>query len=42
MPEGEEEEQDIEKLFQKIMKLLLLGKGNTHTSPGGTSPESPK
>ena len=41
MPEGEEEEQEIESLFEKIIKEnLQSGKGNRHISPG--SSESPK
>ena len=41
MPEGEEEDQEIENLFEKIMKeCFLFGEGNRHTSPGST--ESPK
>ena len=40
MPEEEEEEQEIENLFGKIMKLPQSGEGNRHTSPG--SSECPK
>ena len=42
MPEGEEEEQVIENLFEEVMKGTLPQsvKGNRHTSPG--SSESPK
>ena len=43
VPEGREEEQEIGKLFEKIMKgnFPKYGKGNRHTiSPGST--ESPK
>ena len=40
MPEGEEDEQEIENLLEKIIKLPQSGKGNRHTSPG--SSESPK
>ena len=38
MPEGEEEEQEIENLFEKKneRKLPQFGKGNRHKSPGGT------
>ena len=40
MPEEEEEEQEIENLFEKIMKLPQFGKGTRHMSPGST--ECPK
>ena len=41
LPEGEEQEQEIENLFEQITKeeLPQPGKGNRHTSPGST--ESP-
>ena len=44
MPEGEEEEQEIENFFEKNnerkLPKLSFGKGNRHTSPGST--ESPQ
>ena len=42
MPEREEEEQEIENLFEKIMKENFpnFGEGNRHASPRST--ESPK
>ena len=42
MPEGEEKEQEIGNLFEKIMKenFLNFGERNRHASPGST--ESPK
>ena len=42
MPEGEEEEQEIENLFEKNNegKLPQSGEGNSHASSG--SSESPK
>ena len=41
MPEGEEEDQEIENLFEKIMKeKFRFGERNRNTSPG--SAESPK
>ena len=40
MPEGEEEEQEIENFFEKNnerkLPKLSFGKGNRHTSPGST------
>ena len=41
-PEGEEKEQEIRNLFEKIneIKLPSFGEGNRHASPGST--ESPK
>ena len=42
VPEGEEEEQDIENLFEKIMKIVpQSGKGNRLPGSPGSS-ESPK
>ena len=42
VPEGEEEKQEIENLFEKNTerKLPEFGEGNRHTNPGST--ESPK
>ena len=42
MPEGEEEEQGIENLFEKVMmeNFPNLIRGKSHTNPGNT--ESPK
>ena len=41
MPEGEEEEEKIENLFEQIMKenfpkFCKSGKGNRHASPGSS------
>ena len=38
MPEGEEEEEEIEKLFEKNneRRLLWFSEGNRYTSPGST------
>ena len=33
VPEGEEKEQEIGNLFEKIIKFLYFGEGNRHTSP---------
>ena len=41
MPEGEEEEQKIENLFEQIMKENFPGKGNRLPRSPGSS-ESPK
>ena len=41
MPEGEEEEQKIENLFEQIMKENFSGKGNRLPGSPGSS-ESPK
>ena len=41
MPEGEEEEQEIEKLIWKSnVRKLWFGDGNKHTSPGGTESQT--
>ena len=41
MPEGKEEEQEFENLFEKIMKENFPNlEGSRHTSPGST--ENPK
>ena len=41
MPEGEEEEEEIENLLGKVIKenFLNLVKENKHTSPGSTESE---
>ena len=36
VPEGEEEEQEIENLFEKIMNTSQSGEGNRHTSLGSS------
>ena len=41
MPKGEEEEQEIENLFENIMKAKESGKGNRLPGTPGSS-ESPK
>ena len=41
IPEGEEKEQGIENLFEKVMmEIFLLDERRSHTNPGNT--ESPK
>ena len=43
MPEREEQEQEVENLFEQIMKVKLPQSGKGNRLPGSSgSPESPK